>query len=195
MQFRDFIKKALGSEARVKVLLYLFKDKTPTSEREIARLLGLSHSAVNKIMKDFQDVNLIASMRIGTAQVWRLNEKSYAYWALQDLGRLAKWPPVEHLKEYIISPAFRAYPGVKKVVIFGSLAEGRESPSSDIDLFILVESEDIKKTILERLPELADKCLQLYGNALSPHLMTEKEAQTSENKIIIEAIRKGLSVI
>ena len=194
MQFREFTRKALGSEGRVRVLLYLLRDRAPTSEREIARILGLSNTAVNKIMKGFYDINLVAPMRVGSAQAWRVNEGSYAYLAIRDLDILAKQPPIEHLKENIAG-VLRSYPAVKRAVIFGSLAEGRELPSSDIDLFVLVEREDARKAVFEKLSRLADRCLQLYGNALSPTVMTEKEAGMRKNQKLVEAARKGISVI
>jgi len=193
MQFREFTRKALGSEGRVRVLLYLLRDRAPTSEREIARILGLSNTAVNKIMKDFYDINLAAPMRVGSAQAWRVNEGSYAYLAIRDLDILAKQPPIEHLKG-IIWGELHNY-AVKKAVIFGSLAEGRELPGSDIDLFVLVEREDARKAVLEKLSRLAEKCLQLYGNSLSPTVMTEKEAGIHKNQKLVEAARKGISVI
>ena len=193
MQFREFTRKALGSEGRVRVLLYLLRDRAPTSEREIARILGLSNTAVNKIMKDFYDINLVAPMRVGSAQAWRVNEGSYAYNAVTNLKYLAGSPPLEDLKGKI-SETLHNY-AIIKAVIFGSLAEGRELPSSDIDLFVLIEREDVRKVVLERLTKLTEKCMQLYGNSLSPTVMTEKEAGMHKNQKLVEAARKGISVI
>jgi len=193
MQFRDFTRKAMGSEGRVRVLLYLFKNKTPASEREVARILGLSNTAVNKIMKDFYDINLVSPMRVGTSQVWRLNEQSYAYSALQDLKKLAERPPLEDLKQTIWGE-IRNY-AIRKAVIFGSVAEGRELPSSDIDVFILIEKEEARKPVIEKLSKLAQTCLLLYGNSLSLTVMTEKEAQSSKNQKLMDSIRKGIPVI
>lgn len=193
MQFREFTRKALGSQGRVEVLLYLLKNRTPTSEREIARILGMSHTSVNKIMKDFYDINLVAPMRVGDAQAWRLNEGSYAYSALQDLKKLAEQPPIEHLKENI-GKALIKYP-VLKAAVFGSLAEGRETPSSDIDLFVVIENEEARKPVLEKLTKLADICMQAYGNALSLTVMTIKETTSLKNQKLVEAARKGISVI
>jgi predicted nucleotidyltransferase len=193
MQFRDFIRKALGSEGRVRVLLYLFKNQTPASEREIARILGMSNVTVNKIMKDFYDVNLVAPMRVGSAQVWRLNEQSYAYSALRSMEGLAERPPLENLKWNIWEVLHDL--AVKKAVIFGSVAEGRESPSSDIDIFVVIEREEARKPILERLTKLAGICLQLYGNSLSVTVMTEKESRSGRNQKLMDSVKKGITVI
>jgi predicted nucleotidyltransferase len=100
---------------------------------------------------------------------------------------------MEDLKDSIIG-ALRGY-AVKKAVIFGSLAEGREIPSSDIDLFVLIEREGTRKAVLERLIKLADLCLQLYGNSFSPTVMTEKEAKEPRNQKLVKAARNGISVI
>jgi predicted nucleotidyltransferase/predicted transcriptional regulator len=193
MQFRDFTRKALGSEGRVRVLLYLFKNSAPASEREIARILGLSNTAVNKIMKDFSDIYLVSPMRIGAAQVWHLNEQSYAYSALQDMKKIAELPPLEHLKR-TISEGVRNH-AIKKAIVFGSVAEGKEMPSSDIDLFILIERGEVKKSVAEKLTKLALTCQLLYGNSLSIAVMTEKEARSRKNLKFMESVSKGIQVI
>jgi len=193
MQFRDFIRKALGSEGRIEVLLYLLKGGTPTSEREIARTLCMSHTSVNKIMKDFHDINIVIPLRVGDAHAWQINKTSYAYQAAINMEYLAKHPPIEDLKDRI-TEAFQGIE-VRKVVIFGSLAEGRDNPSSDIDLFVVIGNNSKKKLLKERLNKLAETCMQLYGNILSPTIMTEKETKESGNKKLVEAAIKGISVI
>jgi predicted nucleotidyltransferase len=192
MQFREFTRKALGSEGRVRVMLYLFRNSAPASEREIARMLSLSNTAVNKTMKDFYDINLVTPMRVGSAQVWRMNEGSYAYGALRDMGSLAARQPIDDLKERIAA-ALRGR--AKMAVIFGSVAEGREQPSSDIDLFVLISSESDRKPVLEALESLSVECMKLYGNQLSPTVMTEKEAKEPGKQKLTEAARRGISVI
>jgi predicted nucleotidyltransferase len=148
---------------------------------------------VNKIMKDFYDINLVAPMRVGSAQVWRLNEQSYTYSALQNMKGLAERPPLEHLK-WTIWEEVHHY-AIKKATLFGSVAEGREKPSSDIDLFILIEREETEKPIVEKLTKLALTCLLLYGNPLSITVMTEKQANLPKNQKLMDSIRKGITVI
>lgn len=191
MRFHGFPEFVLGSKVKLKVLLYLLSENVPTSEREISRILGVSHTAVNKVIKDFHDANLVTPIRVGNSNVWKLNAESYAFKAITSLEYLAKNPPLNELQgEFEV---FFSYPAVKSVIIFGSIAEGKEMPDSDIDLFILVD-KDIKKNILQEISEMEVKLIRKYGNKLSARIYTIKEF-SSLNKRMVENINNGIKVI
>ncbi len=193
MIFRNFPELVLGSKTKLRVLLHLLAEPSmPTSEREVAKLIGTSHTAVNKVMKDFYDAHLVTPIRIGNVNAWKLNEKSYAYWAISDIARLAKSPPIEKLKEDIIK-YFTSFVNVYKTVIFGSIAEGKESSDSDIDLLLVVKDEETKRVIGEQaISGLNEHCIKFYGNKLSPFIVTQKEFETTKNRQLVE---KGILVL
>src|SRR3989338_5794492 len=99
MQFKDFAESLLGSKVKIKILRILLSEETITSERELAKMLGVSHGAVNKAMKDFYELNLVSPLRIGNVNAWQLNKDSLAF------SRLDKkfFFPLEELKEWIKS--------------------------------------------------------------------------------------------
>lgn len=188
MKFHDFFEGALGSKVKVKVLRYLLSEGVPTSEHEIARILGVSHTAVNKSMKEFCDFNIVTPMRIGNANAWKVNERHYAYNNLKLLKDLE--PPLENLKSKI-----KGYLGqiAERAVIFGSVAEGKELPDSDVDLLVLVKNDEDKKRALRAVSLLAEACLTLYGNKLSPYVLTYGEY--AKDNSISKAAEKGIVVI
>ncbi len=193
MRFRNFPELVLGSKTKLRVLLHLLAEPSiPSSEREVAKLIGTSHTAVNKVMKDFYDAHLVTPIRIGNVNAWKLNEKSYAYWAISDIARLVKSPPIEKLKEDIIN-CFTGFVNVYHAVVFGSIAEGKESPDSDIDLLLVVKDEETKKVIREQaISGLNEHCVKFYGNKLSPFIVTQKEFETTKNRQLVE---KGILVL
>lgn len=190
MKFKNFAEAAIGSKAKLKILLFLLREELPTSEREIAKSIGVSHMSVNRTMQEFYGINLVSPMRIGNVNAWKLNGKSYAYSVLKDLEGLSKGP-LDDLKTE--TAAALGALDVKKAAIFGSIAEGREHPNSDIDLLIIVEDEQKKRHVLKELPKLEEKCLLKYGNRLSPYVLTE--AETKKHRQIIESAKKGVAVI
>ena len=103
MQFRDFEEELLGSKVKVKLLKYIISEEAITSEREIAKLINVSHGAANKTLKMFHDLNLITPMRIGNVIVWNLNKNSYAYQFLLNFFSNIKnrEQPIKHLKSEI----------------------------------------------------------------------------------------------
>jgi len=192
MKFRDFAECLLGSKVKVKLIRYLLSRGAITSEREIASLIGVSHNAVNKILKEFYELNLISPLRVGTATVWNINKDSYAFQVVSKLGGIVT--PLEDLESKIIKQYDLVKP-IKRVVIFGSLVEGEELPNSDIDLFVLITDSNQKRYTLSSLADLNSVCLQKYGNKLSPIVMTEKEYAKFKNKKLLEKIKKGIVVI
>ncbi len=202
MQFRNFAENLLGSKVKIKLLEHLVSEGAITSEREIARLISISPGAVNKTLKEFQNLNLINPMKVGNATVWRLNERSYSYSYLTDFfNKLkSKETPLSDLIETIkiLSDLslWKINTEIKKVILFGSVAEGRELPESDIDLFILVESEKDRKTIIPAIESLNDEfCLRKYGNKLNAHIFTTKDIENPKHKKFLENVMKGIRVI
>jgi predicted nucleotidyltransferase len=194
MQFHNFAEMLLGSKVKVKLLRHLLAEGGVSSEREVAKILGVSHSAVNKIVEEFYELNLIKPARAGNVKIWGLNEGSFANEFLRrNLGDAIKISPMEHLKGAIID-CLGSLKTIKKLVIFGSVAEGKELPNSDIDLFILIESEKGKKDVLQAVAGLDEKCLHRYGNKLSAHIFTPADVKNSENTELLKNVDKGIVV-
>lgn len=182
---------AFDSKVKQKILFFLLGSYTPMSERELARILEVSHASVNRIMREFSEIDLVYSNRVGNAVVWNINRKSLAY------AELKKFPsilvsPLNHLIR-TISLALASQP-IERVVIFGSVAEGRERPGSDIDLFILTPDDKTKSSLTKPLESLGSKCLELYGNCLQPYVLTEEEFNYPSNKHLLGNIEKGIPV-
>jgi len=189
MQFREFAEMMLGSKIKIKILRILLSEETITSERELAKMLNVSHGAVNKAMKDFYELNLVSPLRIGNVNAWQINKDSIAYYRLDK----KIFFPLEELKEYIKSSL--AHLGqVKKITIYGSVADGKELPNSDIDIFILVRKEEDKKSILPNVSDLTNICIKKFGNKISPNIFTEKDAKSKRNQRLMENISKGIVV-
>lgn len=198
MMFRNFLVNALGSEVKVRILTHLFSEGggVMTSERELAKLLGISHTAVNKAMKDFHDLNLITPMRVGGANVWKLNTESYAFRVLS--GELFKSnTPIDDLKQEVAK--FLKNHGASEqeifVYLFGSIAEGTELPNSDLDLLFMVGGNALKNGITNMSPEVAEKIVRLYGNRLSIYVVDTNRIRSGEKKIIEKALKKGIQLI
>lgn len=101
MQFRDFAENLLGSKVKIKLIRHLLSDEAITSERELAKLIGVSPGAVNQTLKEFHEANLVSPLRIGAATAWQLNKKSYAYDLLKNFEKGICFNPFEELKAVI----------------------------------------------------------------------------------------------
>ncbi|MDI6721226.1 MAG: nucleotidyltransferase domain-containing protein [Candidatus Aenigmarchaeota archaeon] len=171
----------------MKILRILLSEETVTSERELAKMLDVSHGSVNKAMKDFYELNLVSPLRIGNVNAWQINKDSLAYSSLDK----KTFSPLEELKDLIKNYLVHLR-AVKKVAVYGSITDGKELPNSDIDIFILVRKEEDKKIILPGISDLTNICIKKFGNKISPSIFTEKD--TKKNRRLMESISKGIVV-
>jgi predicted nucleotidyltransferase len=133
--------------------------------------------------------------RVGNANVWSVNKESYAYIALSKLmGEIAGVPtPLEHLKQTLSSNIPKEL--VKNIILYGSVADGKSRVNSDIDLFILVKSKKEAERLNLHIDKLSNLCLSLYGNRLTPYILTEMQLQEKKKLPLLKEIGKGIQII
>lgn len=73
---------------------------------------------------------------------------------------------------------------VVKIVLFGSLAEGRAVPGSDADVLILLKEDDRK--FMDRIPEYLQKFSINFPVEVFPYTIKER------NPLVEEALKKGI---
>src|SRR3972149_5058270 len=150
------------------------------SENELAKIIKVSHMTINRLMKELQTMNLVSMERIGNANVWTTNKESYAYIVfskiIKDISLIPT--PIKHLTETLSKNIPKRM--VSKVVLFGSVATGKAKMNSDIDIFILVKSKKEVEKLSGHIDKLSNLCLKLYGNRLSPYVLTQEELRRKE---------------
>ncbi len=72
---------------------------------------------------------------------------------------------------------------VVKIVLFGSLAEGKAVPGSDADILILLRED--KRKFMDRIPEYLQKFSINFPVEVFPYTLSEI------NPLIEEALKKG----
>ena len=198
----------LGHRAKAKILMYLLTGGPAASEREISRILDLSHVAVNKIMKDFSAAGLVSASMVGGSKIWRINEASFAYEKLRNLASLGN--PYDDLRNGI-REKLEVWKGeIEFAAIYGSVAERREEAGSDIDVLVVLKKDydytvepeknyredgknNVKETISNALHDLSSDMVARYGNLIQPLVLTSEEAEKSEG--IVRKARNGIYVI
>jgi len=192
MRFNVSLLNLLNSETKIKIIGFLLTHTAAMSEREIASILKVSHMSINRTMKELNEINFVNFVTIGKAHLWKVNRKSYSFDALSEIiSALSNIKsPIKDLITTIKSTLSKA--PVKKIAIFGSVANNTETLSSDIDLFILVKSAQERKNIESLIEKLSIVCLDRYGNRLAPYVLTDREMSQKKNLKIISEINKGL---
>lgn len=194
MRFHGLYSNVLKSEVKLKIIEFLLNHEASMSEREIASILKVSHMSVNRTIRELAEMNLVAYMTIGKAHVWTVNRKSFAYKSMKRLmDKLKTMPdPLRELKRLIMHNLSGS--PVKRVVLFGSIVKNTERPDSDIDLFILVKNVRDQNNLEGSIEELSSACLDVFGNRLSPYILTEKQYKERQSLSIISEVNKGIQL-
>ena len=194
MRLNTDITGILASRAKLAVLKYLLNPGFTATGREFARLCGISHTQAIRILKEFEGMNLASYSRAGKSALWRVKTGSYAYLRLDRLlGKKESHVPLEYLKTMLKNGLKNR--GVRRAEIFGSMAGKKERVSSDIALFILVKDAKAARKLEKTLEKMTFKCLELFGNQLSPYLLTEKEFAKKKKLALFKNIEGGINVI
>ena len=130
-QILDFI-----TPTSLKVLDYFFaRPSTEYHEREVMRVTGISKGSANRILRMLAERALLERTEKGRMVFYRLNasdpfvrqmKAAENIWALRSF--------VSGLKE-----------SARKVILFGSCAEGTDSVESDIDVLVLTDDKRAAK--------------------------------------------------
>ena len=182
----------MASPTREKIVNFLLNNEADMSEREISRLLGVSHMSVNRTMRELEEMNFAQVVRAGRVHLWRINRESYAFRVFSLLSEVLSniKPPLEDLKTTILDNVPLAL--ISELILFGSIAKSAGKSSSDIDLFVLVENEDRKSEIEPALAKLGELCLTRFGNLLSPYVLTRRDLDYKSNLRLLTDIKNGI---
>lgn len=138
----------LGSTSRLRVakLLVEFPEKEFTG-REIARLLGMSHSSGLDALRVLTDHGLVTERVLGRAHVFRVNRDYFLYTILVNLFRS------ERDQRRQIAEVMRASLATSSisVTLFGSRARGVAGRRSDVDLLVIARDVNEAESAISRL--------------------------------------------
>ena len=121
----------LMPKRRAEVFRILFADASQSFHlREIARLGGVAVGALSVELARLRETGLLQERRDGNRLYYQANTGHPLYPELH--GLVAKTTGLEAQ----LSRALDGVPGITLAFVFGSCADGRATPGSDVDLFV-----------------------------------------------------------
>lgn len=183
MLFHDYLEVLLGSRVKVRVLRTLWRyGGRQFTLREMAGFLNISHMGVRKVLSDLEAMNVITVGTIGKSYTVKLNRESYAADLLEKIFRLENATLNELVR--LLSRGL-SRPEVVSAAIFGSVAEKRDRPLSDIDLIVITNQ---RERVEEVISNLQRQVALRFGNALSAHYIKEREFREKKRTPLISRV-------
>jgi hypothetical protein len=146
-------------------------------EREVLRSTGISKGSANKILRELARQAILCRTEKGRMVFYRLNADDPFVKQMKVLWNVwALRPFVRGLEE-----------SARKILLFGSSAEGTDASESDIDILILTND---KKTAREKVSTFNRKS----GRQLAPVILdaTEFAAMRRDDQPLFERIDRGI---
>lgn len=136
----------------MKVLAFLGQEPSRSYyQREIARLAGVSVGKANQVLRELEREGIVVKETRGKMNLYRYDLRSPVARSLKSFFTLTE----------ISDLVKKLGPVSRKIVLFGSCAEGTDTAESDIDLFILSRDK-------EKARKIIDSTRRTLGRRVSP---------------------------
>jgi len=183
--------------SKVKVLRFLFSEKDEHTGRTIADGIGMSASSIYKTLQEMKIEGLITARRKGKAILYKLQESNYIVKKLLEPLFLGEESLYDDIISVVKKAFFQRKHDIVSVSIFGSVARKEETPSSDIDLVIIVEEPGKKAKIDVVIDKLNVFMAEKFQASISPYVLTRLEIRKkyAEKEPIITSILEDNQLI
>jgi len=164
---------------RVLSFLSKFAD-SELHEREIARRIGISYGSANQTLNDLHSAGALERRREGKMCFYRLNLRNPIVQEFKRLNILLLLEPlVQKIKKT-----------VRKIVLFGSCAQGTDTTESDVDLFIVAQDrEKVLKVVNSYSPGSRFQQIKIQPVVKTPLELLEME---NKSDVFLTQVRKGI---
>lgn len=193
MKFNNIISELLSDPIHVRVFKTLQQHSEGLTGRALGTLVGTSAFKINGVLRALAAHGVLTQTVVGNAHLYRLNEHhilvrevinyliDYENNLLSNLGKAV----MEKLA-----------PSPLSIILYGSIARGDESPSSDVDLMLVYKDEEEPGSI--RKAELVFEWItRNYGNPAGIRRIRISEFQNPDSEykeLVRNIIKEGKSI-
>jgi DNA-binding transcriptional ArsR family regulator len=190
MRFLYPLDDLLGSRAKVRILRFLATSPGEYSGREIARRIGMGETPTSRALKSLADTLVVVYRSDGHTHRYRLN-RGYAL-VRETLLPLfeAEARQLDRAVEFLLEGLEDK---IQCILVYGSAARSDQGWASDLDLLVIVPSDDEVPQTQAVMDERDAAFLEQYGVA-SPQVFSAGDTAQrlrSEEAWILEAVRRG----
>lgn len=152
----------------------------PEREFTILELAGESktpYASAWRMVQALSAQGIILTKTIGNSTVCRLNAKCALLPEIKTLTELELSPHRAALKEF--TSKAKKLKEIRKIILFGSVARGKEKPESDVDVALIVNRKSAR--LESKINELVDCIIKTARIKIIPLIFTAGELAEKEN--------------
>jgi len=184
MRLNSPLDKILNNGIKVRVLRILYQNAGEMSGRQMAKLVGVTPKTAHEILQDLLREGVLIMRAVGKTHLFRLNgERAIVHEILKPLFLLEK-KLSERLFD-IIRWAIKKSPlkdDILSVALFGSVHAKTERAASDVDLFVIVKTAELKRKTETLFSNIDERLSSQWGNLISPYINSVAEFRTNAKK-------------
>jgi predicted nucleotidyltransferase len=170
------LEHVLGAKSKVAALRVLINSKIGFSGSSVAKRSGMGLLAIQNALADLEGLGLVEVERGSVEHRYRLNFKHqlvvHGLRALFEAERVMVKTLARELRPLLEGRVVSAG-------LFGSFAQGRAKPGSDIDLLIIVETLKEKESLNKLLSDELSKLAEQYGLPIQPVIYERRRLTNS----------------
>lgn len=183
MRVHDPLDKILNNELKIKILRFLCKTEAEWSGRQIAQEIKVSPAACHKALRELNNERALLLRSIGRSYLYRLNKENLIISdLLKPLYERESKIPDDVYKAIVRNISSLVIKHIVSIAVFGSIKKGKERPTSDIDLLVLVKNPEDKRKVEEDFGKVNEKIIGKFGNTISSYIQSIKEFKLKYKK-------------
>ncbi|OGS19442.1 MAG: hypothetical protein A3J83_05455 [Elusimicrobia bacterium RIFOXYA2_FULL_40_6] len=188
MNFKNVLDRVFSQPTKVKLLRFLLEADPGMTGRELSRFCKISHMQVYRCLSDLEEQGIVRRTNVGKSYQYSLNKNNLV---VKKLLRTL-FETENGLLEKILKELLNGISGTMySSILFGSALEGKERPTSDVDIFILAKGKKEQTHLKDKLSDIEIEFYEQTGNRLSPLVLTPEEIKNNHNKLLFSEILSG----
>lgn len=193
MRIKRPLDDLFGNPNNVRVLRHMILYPSPViTGRGIARELGMSHATCIRSLNALVNTGILVRRRIGNSATHEIAKDSMVYTDILEPIFRAEVGLLNNLVDTMLG-------GVKGKILaaylFGSVARGEDTLSSDVDILVLIRRAGEKTTVEKVLARNKEEAYRLYRLGVSTIVYAKDEydrMKVKKNPLIEEVAREGV---
>ncbi|MBU4489719.1 MAG: nucleotidyltransferase domain-containing protein [Actinobacteria bacterium] len=160
--------------------------------RGIARELGMSHATCIRSLNTQVNTGILTRRRVGNSATYEIARDSVLYTDILEPAFRAEARLLKQLADTVLC-------GIKGKVLaaylFGSVARGDDTLSSDVDVLVLIKESGDKAAVEKALAQNKEDAYRLYRLGVSAIVYDKDEydrMKAEKNPLIEEVMREGI---